>query len=64
MPIVKISHHLRVLRNAQVVRTEKHGKFIVYSLEPEIAGDQTQCSEKTLDFGCCRIDLLQPKVIG
>ena len=53
--VVKVSHHLRVLRNAHVVRPAKAGKFIVYSLHPEILGAHDQPSEKTLDFGCCRV---------
>jgi DNA-binding transcriptional ArsR family regulator len=34
--LVKISHHLGVLRHARVVQTEKQGKFVVYRLDPEI----------------------------
>lgn len=54
--LVKISHHLGVLRHANVVQTHKQGKYVVYRLDPEIArqpGSDTQ----TLDLGCCRLDL-------
>ncbi len=34
--LVKVSHHLGVLRHADVVQTEKRGKFVVYRLDPEI----------------------------
>jgi DNA-binding transcriptional ArsR family regulator len=57
----KISHHLRVLRHAYVVQTQKAGKFVVYSLCPEIAAGKRLAGTKTLDFGCCRIELPQPR---
>jgi DNA-binding transcriptional ArsR family regulator len=59
--IVKASHHLRILRYAQVVQTQKRGKYVIYSLHPELAarGDEL-LDMKTLDLGCCRLDLLQP----
>ncbi|MGD9721695.1 MAG: ArsR/SmtB family transcription factor [Pirellulales bacterium] len=58
--IVKVSHHLRVLRHARVVETKKRGKFVIYSLDPAIADGDGRVSEmKTLDLGCCRLDLVQ-----
>jgi ArsR family transcriptional regulator len=60
MPIVKVSHHLRVLRYAEVVQTEKQGKYVIYSLHPEIAqGIDRRSDTKTLDLKCCRLDLVQ-----
>ena len=32
-----ISHHLKVLRNAGIVRGERRGTWIYYSLEPDVA---------------------------
>ena len=59
--LVKISHHLGVLRHANVVETEKQGKFVVYRLDPEIAASsETGSNVKTLDLGCCRLDLPKP----
>jgi DNA-binding transcriptional ArsR family regulator len=55
--VVKVSHHLGVLRHANVVRTKKQGKFVVHSLDPEIAGGESGGDIKTLDLGCCRLDL-------
>ena len=56
--IVKVSHHLGVLRNARLVRTEKQGKFVIYQLDPDIAiGVQSPEAVKTIDLGCCRFDL-------
>ena len=59
--LVKISHHLGVLRHANVVQTEKQGKFVIYRLDPQItAAPEAPGEIKTLDFGCCRLDLPRP----
>src|SRR5947207_13769587 len=34
--LAKVSHHLAVLRHAGLVRDEKQGKFVIYSLEPNV----------------------------
>lgn len=63
--LVKISHHLGVLRHANVVQTEKQGKFVVYRLDPEIAAAREAGGEiNTLDLGCCRLDLPEPDTKG
>lgn len=59
-PIDKISHHLGVLRAAQLVQTRKQGKFVIYSLPPEIACAVEDDRIKTIDLGCCQLDLVQP----
>lgn len=60
MPIDKISHHLGVLRAAEIVQTRKQGRFIIYSLQPEITGAGEDERVKTIDLGCCQLDLVQP----
>ena len=58
--MVKVSHHLRVLRNAQVVQTTKQGKFVIYRLNPDVSSNgQSPSNLKTIDLGCCRLDLFQ-----
>lgn len=59
--VVKVSHHLGVLRHANVVKSHKQGKFVVYSLDPDIAGAEAVGNVKTLDLGCCRLDLPKPR---
>ncbi len=56
--LANVSHHLGVLRNAGLVQDEKQGKFVVYSLHPDVfrpAADGCACD--TLDLGCCRLEL-------
>ena len=53
--LVNVSHHLGVLRHAGLVCDERHGKYIVYSLHPDVfrPGKRDDC----LDLGCCRLEL-------
>ena len=57
--VVKVSHHLGVLRHADVVLAEKQGRFVVYQLHPDVLfdpdpdpGDPTR-----IEFGCCSLEL-------
>ena len=60
MPIDKVSHHLGVLRAAQLVQTQKQGKFVIYSLPPEIATESvSDKGSRTIDLGCCQLDIVQ-----
>jgi DNA-binding transcriptional ArsR family regulator len=60
--VVNASHHLAVLRHAGLVRNEKRGRYVLYSLSPNVfhpAGGKkpTEC----LDLGCCRLELPKEK---
>lgn len=58
--IVKVSHHLGVLRHADVVRTEKQGRFVIYSLHPDVVAvgkDESFAQARRIDFGCCSVEL-------
>jgi DNA-binding transcriptional ArsR family regulator len=60
LPIDNVSHHLRVLRAAQLVQTQKRGKFVIYSLaEDVVAGNLNSAANKKIDLGCCQLDLVQ-----
>lgn len=54
--IANASHHLRVMHHAEVVTTQRDGKYIYYSLDPSIFHNRGKQAGK-LDFGCCRIEL-------
>jgi ArsR family transcriptional regulator, nickel/cobalt-responsive transcriptional repressor len=51
--IVNVSHHLGVLRHAGLVLDEKHGRFVVYRLHPDIF----EPSSEHLNLGCCRLEI-------
>jgi DNA-binding transcriptional ArsR family regulator len=55
LEMANVSHHLRVLFHADIVTTERDGKFIYYALNKEFL--KSRSVAKTLDFGCCKIDL-------
>src|SRR5262245_19630718 len=56
--LVNVSHHLRVLRYADLVRDLKQGRYVIYSFR-----QRTMRSKKTrgpnvecIDLGCCRLE--------
>ena len=56
--LANVSHHLRVLREAGLVRDEKHGKYVIYSLHPDVFRPRDQGGvADVLDLGCCRLEL-------
>lgn len=60
--LANVSHHLGVLRNAGLVLDEKHGKFVVYSLNPEMFAPAAKGRAlDVIDLGCCRLELGEEK---
>lgn len=61
--IVKVSHHLGVLRHSGLVKTIKQGRFVEYSLHPEvfIVAEEGDEGDKYLNLGCCRLELAGEK---
>ncbi|MCY3008340.1 MAG: ArsR/SmtB family transcription factor [Pirellula sp.] len=53
--MANISHHLRVLFHANIVTTQREGKFIYYAVNKAFLANRSVA--KSLDFGCCKIDL-------
>lgn len=56
--LANVSHHLGVLRVAGLVTDDRQGKYVVYSLNPDIfcrkgPGEPADF----LDLGCCRLEL-------
>ena len=60
LPIVNVSHHLQVLRRVAVLEARKQGKFVIYSVHPEIAGHANGRELKLIELGCCRLEIVQP----
>lgn len=51
-----LSHHLRVLRDAEFVVTRRDGKGVLYDLSSEYRSQRGA----TLDLGCCAISFNLP----
>ena len=47
-----LSHHLRLLRNAGIVQSERDGKAVLYRLTPAV---EIRRNGRTLDLGCCQL---------
>jgi DNA-binding transcriptional ArsR family regulator len=60
-PMVNVSHHLHVLLNAGLVRNRKQGRFVLYSLSPNLLRSEEEGVKEHLDLGCCRLELPAPE---
>ncbi|MEM9644898.1 MAG: metalloregulator ArsR/SmtB family transcription factor [Planctomycetota bacterium] len=47
-----LSHHLRVLREADLVTSERQGKHVTYALSESVRGKRRG---QNIDLGCCVI---------
>src|SRR5262245_50485120 len=52
---VNVSHHLTVLKMAGLIRGEKRGRFIYYSVTPGVL--ETDEAVGQLNLGCCQLTL-------
>jgi DNA-binding transcriptional ArsR family regulator len=50
LPIARLSFHLKVLHNANLVRSVKQGRFVTYSLPPEF-------KDGVFDLACFRLSV-------
>jgi DNA-binding transcriptional ArsR family regulator len=56
--IVKVSHHLGVLRHAGIVEAKKKGRYVLYRLHPDVVlQDGSESDLRSINFGCCKVDL-------
>ena len=57
--IVKVSHHLAVLRRAGILRAQKEGRYVRYSIHPDVQIETLKASQgRQINLGCCQLDLL------
>ena len=54
--IVRVSHHLGVLRHAGLVSTRREGRFVVYDLHPDVV-NEARVNKDAIDLGCCRLEI-------
>ncbi len=47
-----LSHHLRVLREAGLVQSQRDGKMVLYRLSPSV---ESARKGKAINLGCCLI---------
>jgi ArsR family transcriptional regulator len=54
--IANVSHHLRILKRTGIVRSKKQGRYVVYSLHPQVFSPESPTREQ-LNLGCCKLEL-------
>jgi DNA-binding transcriptional ArsR family regulator len=54
--LVTASHHLQILKNADLVTPRRDGRFIYYSLSKDLLQKRGK-SKQALDLGCCSIEV-------
>jgi DNA-binding transcriptional ArsR family regulator len=66
VPIVNMSHHLGVMRQAGLLEDEKDGRRVVYKFRPEVfspANGDTDCLG-TLTLGVCKLEIRRADAVG
>jgi DNA-binding transcriptional ArsR family regulator len=59
--LVTVSHHLKILKHADLVEVKREGRFMVYSLRSDLLQKASGRSRQYLNLGCCRIEVPDPK---
>jgi len=56
--IVTVSHHLGILKNAEIVQAERDGRYIYYQLRESVLQKTGGAkSRQFLNLGCCRLEI-------
>ena len=55
--LVTVSHHLKILKHARLVDVKREGRFMIYSLSPDLLQKASGASKQFLNLGCCRIEV-------
>lgn len=56
-PLANVSHHLQYLRHVGLVRVERRGRNMLYSLAPGLFRPPEGDAPPAFDFGVCRVEL-------
>lgn len=55
--LVTVSHHLQILKHADLVEPHRDGRFIYYRLREDMLKTTKGQDSQFLDLGCCRIEV-------
>ncbi len=54
--MVTISHHLKIMKYANLVEVRREGRFMYYRLHADLLQSSGR-GRKFLDLGCCRLEV-------
>jgi DNA-binding transcriptional ArsR family regulator len=54
--IVSVSHHLQILKHADLITSRREGRYIYYRLGEDLLKAK-RAGTQFLDLGCCRIEV-------
>ncbi len=57
--MVTISHHLKIMKHANLVDVRREGRFMYYRLQQDLLQTKSR-SGSYLDLGCCRLEVPNP----
>ena len=59
IPPLNVSHHLTVLKIANLIHGEKQGRFVIYSLSEGVLHEVIEAGvpKESLNLGCCQLVL-------
>ncbi len=59
--VVLVSHHLKILKHADLVEVRRDGRFMMYRLHPELLQTDKK-GTNVFDLGCCRLEVSELSV--
>jgi DNA-binding transcriptional ArsR family regulator len=55
--LVIASHHLQILKHAQLVDPHREGRYVYYQLKVDMLKNVKERSAQILDLGCCKLEV-------
>jgi ArsR family transcriptional regulator len=56
--LVKVSHHLGILRRSKILLASKQGRFVQYSVHPDVKPERLAADgSRKINFGCCKLEI-------
>lgn len=57
--LVNVSHHLKIMKQAQILKSRREGRFMYYRLHPDLGQSENRVGIR-FDLGCCRLEVPPP----
>jgi DNA-binding transcriptional ArsR family regulator len=58
--VVTVSHHLKIMKYANLVEVRREGRFMYYKLHDDLQSSGGK-GKRFLDLGCCRLEVPDQK---